>query len=67
MRCYQIRDDTFGLYLVEAPTKAAAMRAFLSRKDHDASQPGDADYHDGTASVLFRGFEDRSYEALPAS
>jgi hypothetical protein len=70
MRCYQIRDDTFGLYLVEAPTEAAAMRVFLSRKVHDASQPGDykiADYHDGTASVLFRGFEYRSYQALRAS
>jgi hypothetical protein len=69
-RCYQIRDDRFGLCLIEAPTAAAAMRAFLSRKIHAALQPGDykiADYHDGTASVLFRGFEYRSYQAVPAS
>jgi hypothetical protein len=70
MRCYQIRDDAFGLCLIEASTRAAAMRGFLSTKVHAALESGDykiADYHDGTASVLFRGFEYRSYEAVPAS
>jgi hypothetical protein len=40
------------------------------QKVHAALQPGDykiADYHDGAASVLFRCFEYRSYEAVPAS
>jgi hypothetical protein len=68
MPCYQISDDAFGLSLIEAPTAAAAMRALLPREVHAALQPGDdkiADYHDGTASVLFRGFEYRSHQAVP--
>jgi hypothetical protein len=68
--CYQIRDEAFGLCLIGAPTAAAAMRAFLWRKVQAALQPGDykiADYHDGSASVLFRGFECRSYQAVAAS
>jgi len=46
------------------------MRAFLSGKVHAGLQPGDykiADFHDGSASVHFRGFEYRSYQAVPAS
>jgi hypothetical protein len=37
--CHQIRDEAFGLCLIEAATAAAAMRAFLREVDA-ALQPG---------------------------
>src|SRR5437762_1359404 len=41
MARYQIRDDAFGLALIEAPTTAATMHTFLSWKVRAALQPGD--------------------------
>jgi hypothetical protein len=65
---WQIRDDNFGLAIYEADTGGAALAAFLSNKAR-ATKPGDlkiAQYGDGTASVLWRGIEYRTYLAEPA-
>jgi len=69
-RCYQIRDQDFGLALYEADSAAEALRAFLAGKVRAALEPGDykiANFGDGTASVLWRGIEYRTYRAVPAT
>jgi hypothetical protein len=65
---WQIRDDDFGLAVYEADTGTAALAAFLANKAR-GSKAGDfkiAQYGDGTASVLWRGIEYRTYRAHPA-
>jgi hypothetical protein len=67
-RRYQIRDQDFGLAIYEADFAAEALAAFLRVKVSAALRPNDykvANFHDGTASVLWRGREYRAYKAVP--
>lgn len=65
-RRWQIRDDDFGLAIYDGETASAALAAFLRNKVR-AARPGDykvAQFGDGTASVLWRGVEYRTYRAI---
>lgn len=63
MRRFQIRDDDFGLALVDADTARDALLTYVADKAKGAVRPLVEEHDDGAATVVYEGVR---YRAIPA-
>lgn len=64
MKRFQIRDDDFGLALVEAEDAREALLSFVADKTKGEARPMVEESGDGAAQIVYQGVR---YRAIPAT